>query len=154
MNDMPTRATVLRFAVPIAENHPAPAPSVQRLQPSSLTRELLDSLAARDMAVAVHEADRFVGRAPVDVPIEQLKPAYTAKLTERASVALQLGDEVKRSVADEKAARAILRGITAGLQTGVIEAGSPLALIDITLARQLAKLALIGGLDYLAGKRV
>lgn len=151
-NETP-RATVLRFVVPVSERQPAMPAAVRRLQQSPLTRDLIDSLAVRDLAVALHEADRFAGRAPVDVSIEQLTPEYTSKLTERATIALQLGDKVKRAVADERALQSILFGIQAGLHTGLIAADSPLALLSHQDMRQLAKLALLGGLDYLAGRK-
>jgi hypothetical protein len=62
---------------------------------------------------------------------------------------MHLGDPVKRAVTDERAALTILRGINAGIRTGVIPDTSPLCRIDISSARQLAKLAMHGGLEVL-----
>lgn len=147
------RAVVLRFQVPVGHGSPASPEAVRRLQQSSLTRQMLLSLAARDVAMSLHESDRFVGQAAIDVPFEQAAPEYVDKLTGRAAVALSLGDRLKRDVADEFAALAVLRGVDRGIRNGSIPASSPLARIDLTTARQLAKLALAGGLDFLAGRR-
>lgn len=154
MNEqMPSlRANVLRFTIAVGAREPASPAVVRRMQQSPLTSDLLASLAVRDIALAVHEADRFVDQADAGVPFESLPPAAVDQVIDRSAIAMHLGDPVKRAVTDERAALTILRGINAGIRTGVIPDTSPLCRIDISSARQLAKLAMHGGLEYLAGR--
>lgn len=146
------RATVLRFDVPVGQGRPVSSGAVRKLQQSPIARQLLLSLAARDVSTALHEADRFVGQASIDVVVGSLTPQQLEGLRDRSSVAISLGDQVKRDVAGEKAALAILRGVDRGIRDGSILEHSQLAKLDLSTARFLAKLALSGGLDYLAGR--
>lgn len=144
-------AVVMRFP------SPAPAPTAAAATvdatPESFNKSLLVSLAAGGLAPALHEADCLVAQACGDVPVfGMLSVGQRNTIYERAAIAVNLGDPLKRLVADEKAALAIVREIDRGLRAGTISRTSPLAALDLTSARVVvAKLALEGGLGFLAG---
>lgn len=136
---------------------PAPSSNVMRFQPRSatshITRQLQSSLQAQALAPEIYAADQNLLRAPGDVAYDELRPEIAARFLDRAGIAVNLGDPIKREVANERAALAIALGIEAGLKTGRIPKDSPLAYIDLTSLRIAAKLALAGGLDYLSSRQ-
>lgn len=134
---------------------PASAPSnVMRFQPrTSITRQLQASLQAQQVAPAIYAADQRLLRAPGDVRFDELRHEIADRYLDRAGIAVNLGDQTKRDVANEHAALAMQRGIEAGLKSGLIPKDSPLACVDLASLRVVAKLALAGGLDYLSGRQ-
>lgn len=138
-------APLLQFPSKAASGEP---PMVAR----SLQRDLLASIAAGELATILHDADRALGRPTADVDFDDLPAAAADKVRDRAAIAIGLGDVIKRRVVDEKAALALLLKVGACVRDGSIPRDSPLAAIDMSAARVLAKFAVSAALDALAGK--
>jgi hypothetical protein len=118
-------------------------------------------LAAIDMvplAFAIFQQDQFEKRVDCDVHFYPVPGAarvisdfQRTEYLRRAQTAMTLGDQVKRELMVDMAAMAILRGIVRGATNGSITADNPLAKLDLTTAKAIAKLAVDGALSYAAG---
>lgn len=138
--------------MPFRPREPRDESSSAATPTTAVATTLQHSLQAQALALEVLAVDQTLSRVPGDVLFEDLKPEIADLFLDRAAIAVNLGDPLKRSTADEKAAIAVLRGIEAGIKAGAIKAESPLTCLDLSSVRVVAKLALAGALEYLAAR--
>lgn len=138
-----TRGIVMTFR---PRSTPPPAPV------APIVNDLQVSLQAIAFAREVLAVDQNLLRAPGDITLDGLLPDVADRFLDRASIALHLGDPVRRAIADEKAAIQMLFSIAKAVKAGGISKESPLAVLDLSMCRVAAKFAVCGGLDYLAGR--
>jgi hypothetical protein len=126
---------------------------------SRLQRQLLASTVVDLLAYHVHESDQALGIGPaIDQQFHTVVGPLRASIVERATIAVQLGDPVKRVVADEQAAAMVLHSVRQLVSSGQLSRVSALAELvrrdrqnatdDVRL---LAKVAVNAALQYLAG---
>lgn len=118
---------------------------------SALSKQLLESREAYDLAPFLYAADQRLGRAPLAFPYDYLTFAQREAYVTRAAIAVRLGDPVKAIAVAEHAALGMVQDITTRLRTQDLGADAPEARVDLIQWRRLAKVALQRGLDYLAG---
>lgn len=118
---------------------------------SCLSTQLLESNEAYDLAPFLYAADQRLGRADMAVPFTDLVFEERERYVSRASIAIRLGDPLKAQVVNEHAALALIKDVTDRIQGGTLRAGEPEAAIDLRQWRRLAVVAMVRGLDYLAG---
>lgn len=128
--------------------------TVQRAPLADMEASEIDAFAMR-----LFISDCNIGHiVPSDTPftkVDERAPISSEQrqaIRARAAMAVRLGHPIRSAVAVEKAALRIVQRITEGIRVGQIGADSPLVAIDLSMARQLAKMATEGAFDYLAGK--
>jgi hypothetical protein len=132
---------------------PSPVAVVETVAPvRGIVQQLRASHAACCLAPAIFEADQQLHRIPADLLFDELRAELADRILDRAGIAVNLGDPVKRDVTNERAAVAILRHVAAGVASGALDQDSPLARLDLATVRAIAKVAVAGALDYLACK--
>lgn len=139
----------------IAESTPSAQVTTTRLR---LREAVVEQ--AQDLSLFVFRAAQRLGLIHPGVTYTKVdvRPEITSEqrgeLRASATVAIRLLDPCERGMANEQGALAILRHIARGDADGTITAESPLRGIDVTLARELSRVSLESGLNFLAGKDV
>lgn len=118
---------------------------------STLSKQLLESREAYDLAPFLYAADQRLGRAPIGLPYDYLTFAQRESYVGRAAIAVRLGDPIKAIAVAEHAALGMVRDVTERMRTKELGADAPEAALELLHWRRLAKVAVMRGLEYLSG---
>lgn len=141
----------------IAENPTAAQATVETIR-LRVRQAVIDQ--AQDLSLFVFRAAQRVGLVHPGVTFtkvdlrDELTSEQRGEMRASATVAIRLLDPCERGMANEQGALAILRHIARNAEAGNVDTDSPLRGIDITLARELSRVSLESGLNFLAGKDV
>lgn len=107
---------------------------------------------ARSLARYLFQVDVRLGREKAVSVVSEIPT--DPELVARSLVAILIGDPIYRGLANEQAALALIAHIQKRVDAGTITHDHPLATLTLTDLRDLSRITLEAGFNYLGGKDV